>query len=85
MVEKTFSTKNVSNKIRNQIITVIFFWGWKNSLYWLSKKLRDRFLKNPTKSRKGLTVTYVKEVLTYILRNLLNKLENCIELLIDRI
>ena len=28
---------------------------------------------------------YIKEVLTYILRNFLNKLENCIELLIDRI
>ena len=25
MVEKTFSSKNVSNKIRNQIITVTFF------------------------------------------------------------
>ena len=25
MVEKTFSNKNVSNKIRNQIITVKFF------------------------------------------------------------
>ena len=28
---------------------------------------------------------YLKEVLTYTLRNFLNKLEDCIELLIDRI
>ena len=83
MVEKTFSSKNVSNNIRKQIIK--FFCGWKKSLYWLSKKLRDWFLKNPEKSRKFLTATYLKEVLTYTLRNFLNKLEDCIEPLIDRI
>ena len=49
------------------------------------KKLRDWFLQKPAKSRIFLTVTDVKEVFTYILRNLLNKLENCIELLTDRI
>ena len=49
------------------------------------KKLRDWFLQKPAKSRIFLTVTDVKEVFTYILRNLLNKQENCIELLTDRI
>ena len=66
MVEKTFSNKNVSNNIRNQIVTVKFFCGWNCRIDFL-------------------TVTYVEEVLTYILRNLLIKLENCIELLTDRI
>ena len=85
MVERTFSNKNVSNNMRNQIITVNNFYRWKKFLYWSYKKLLDWFLKNPAKPRKFLTVTHVKEVLTYILYNLLNKLENCIELLTDRI
>ena len=37
------------------------------------------------KKKFDSNVMYIKEVLTYILRNFLNKLENCIELLTDRI
>ena len=33
MVEETFSTKNVSNKIRNQIIIVTFFFEDGRILY----------------------------------------------------
>ena len=75
--------KIVSNNIKNQIITEKFFCGWK-SLYWSYKKLRDWYFKKPAKPGKFLTVTKIKEILTYILCNLLNKLENCIELIIDR-
>ena len=84
-MKKTFSNRKVSNSIRNQIITVKNFCGWKK--YYIDDKKNcgvDFFLKNP-KPQKFLTVTYVKKVLTYTLCNLLNKLENCIELLIDRI
>ena len=32
MVERTFSNKNVSDNMRNQIITVNTFYGYKKSL-----------------------------------------------------
>ena len=83
MVEKTFYNKNVSNSIRNQIITVKNVCGWKKSLYYIDHNSGIDFLKY-LQNHKNFW-QFVKEVLAYILRNFLNKLENCIELLIDKI
>ena len=49
------------------------------------KEIAGLIFKKPVKSRKFLTVTYVKEVLHYILCNLLKKKKkNCIKLLIEK-
>ena len=81
MVEKIFYNKNVSNSIRNQIITIKNVCGWKKSLYYIDHNSGIDFLKYLQNHKPQ----FVKEVLAYILRNFLNKLENCIELLIDKI
>ena len=49
------------------------------------KEIAELIFKKPCKTMKISDSNYVKEVLTYISRNLLNILENCIKLLPDRI
>ena len=45
MAEKAFYNKNVSNSIRNQIITVKNVCGWKKSLYYIDHNSGIDFLK----------------------------------------